>query len=98
MIFLEQSEKIHIKRVVKTHSLLPDTYYVGAMDLEETGVFLWVDGSTVDVPWRSKNGGIAAAAVEEIKNAACGYLNGATGAWQAMYCSEPNFFICQRPL
>ncbi|XP_071096402.1 CD209 antigen-like protein 2 [Haliotis cracherodii] len=77
---------------------LNDTYYVGAMDLEETGVFQWVDGSTVDVPWRNKNAGIAAAAVEEIKNAACGYLNGATGAWQAMYCSEPNFFICQRPL
>ncbi|XP_067660922.1 uncharacterized protein [Haliotis asinina] len=76
---------------------LNDTYYVGAIDIDETGEFYWIDGSAVEVPWRSKNVGIAAA-LEQFTNAACGYISGATGEWLSMSCNEPSFFICQRPL
>ncbi|XP_046560872.1 uncharacterized protein LOC124269865 [Haliotis rubra] len=76
---------------------LNDTYYVGAIDIDETGEFYWTDGSAVEAPWRSRNAGIAGA-LEQFTNAACGYLNGATGEWLSMSCSEPSFFICQRSL
>ncbi|XP_046332837.2 collectin-12-like [Haliotis rufescens] len=71
-------------------------YYVGASDMEDDDVYHWVDGSLVVSPWHPA-GPRATLLPGQTQESGCGYLNTtSTYNWEAMPCSEPNFFICQQ--
>ncbi|XP_046560871.1 uncharacterized protein LOC124269864 [Haliotis rubra] len=85
-----------IAAYINANGLDGHNYYVGASDMEDNNVYHWIDGSLVVAPWHP-TGPSATLLPGQTQDSGCGYLNTtSTYAWEAMPCSEPNYFICQQ--